>query len=1024
MAGGEGRLGAFGGNGECQTEKLPQGEQSRVTIHRLVEAFDRERKGMALVQADLFDSRPVVALSALAALARMRSPDGFALVCKLFAHEDEEVRRAAVETAAAIGHPDTLRILLDLYNVTQDEALRSTILESLWKAAPGDARVRDLLAGSARSTLLPPAVRASAAALLLVDGAGGPPEGLLSETEGEYVDQVFARAEADAALASRLVEHGIKAYKTLPPPNRGRLVSIAGIHAVPAAGSLLHEALRDPDAEVRLAAYRAIRQTDDPARLAPIARMLWEGVESDPAIEGEAWIAIERMESHSRGASPRLAFTIRGGALASIRALFEDLARSGRPAEEAGPSSDSAKSREYLEYYGDEALKKALVDYLKGSRERSETEMLATLKASAVRLEACHVNGYKALVGIIRNPQRHVTGLVMRDLALARLEKRVFLYRLMRRLRLSRLYRPASPRDEAECYADIFEWSQAAGFYRLAEAALAAIAPVDRGLASEIAARCLAPPIRVKMLAIASIRLLRDLDWKLVAPAIIKLLGAVADAHVLLNLMDALASLDVALEDSFVELLLKGLRLSTDPEVAARIAEVIGARAGAATFEPLRLLFPECDEAKKGLCLSIFNRMVTRGSIGNRDALVEMLYKTLRGGASGLQARAACLLWRLGDEYSLKVIRDLLTKGGAEVQAQVLQGLKGSVGPTIVPVLFPLLGTGASSVQLGLRETLLSAESDAARDAIVGLLLPGGEEEAGQTGGQTEVSLDHLSEKRSYQFDREHVQNLAVFFTDIQGYSTKAERLSGMELAEFIQDYEGVLLPVVTSHRGELIKKMGDGHLFVFESPLDAALAAVRLQKALTRFNSYREERKRIDVRIGIHYGEALRREGDVLGNDVNIAARLQAAARAGSALVSDVVQDKVRDYINSKAIGAIRIKGISEPVSAYEPFEIAVDLPKELDPLKAGPKMKAAAAPAAASAAPAPPAPGARPASPELAAYLQETFSALYASCKKVELGEIDAAEIRKLLVERWKGVKSRVAPSRAATRPAPPPT
>ncbi len=613
-----------------------------------------------------------------------------------------------------------------------------------------------------------------------------------------------------------------------------------------------------------------------------------------------------------------------------------------------------------------------------------------------------------------------MAGLVLRDLAQARLEKRVLLYRLMRRLRLSRLCRSTSQRDDAACYASIFEWSEATGFYRLAEAALAALAPVDRQLASEIAGQCLTPPIRVKMLAIASIRLLKDLDWSLVAPAIVNLLGATADSHVLLNLMDALASLEVAPEDSFVELLLKRLRLSTDLEVAARIAEVVAARAGPVAFEPLRALFPECEEWKQGLCLSIFGRMITRKTVGNRDALVELLYKVLRGGARGLQARAACLLWRLEDEYSLKVVRDLIAKGGAEVQAQVLQGLKGSVSPALVPVLFPLLSSGVPSVQQSLRETLLSAEADDAREAILRPLLPGGEEEAARGGGQPEIRLDVLSEKRSYQFDHEHVQQLAVFFTDIQGYSTKAERLSGMELAVFIQEYEGVLLPVVASHRGELIKKMGDGHLFVFESPLDAALAAVRLQKALTRFNSYRDERLRIDVRIGIHYGEVLRREGDVLGNDVNIAARLQAAARAGSALVSDVVQEKVRDYINSKAIGAITIKGISEPVSAYEPFEIAVDLPKELDPLKAGPRMKAAAGAALSPAAGKAPAgaPAAQPqaASPELAAYLQETFSALYASCRKVELGELDAAEIRKLLVERWKGVKSRVTERRAA--------
>ena len=76
---------------------------------------------------------------------------------------------------------------------------------------------------------------------------------------------------------------------------------------------------------------------------------------------------------------------------------------------------------------------------------------------------------------------------------------------------------------------------------------------------------------------------------------------------------------------------------------------------------------------------------------------------------------------------------------------------------------------------------------------------------------------------------------------------------------------------------------------------------------------------------------------GDVLGNAVNIASRLESSAQPGSILVSEVVHERVKDAIHAREIGLITVKNISEPIRVFEPFEIALDLPAELDPLKSG---------------------------------------------------------------------------------------
>jgi class 3 adenylate cyclase len=191
------------------------------------------------------------------------------------------------------------------------------------------------------------------------------------------------------------------------------------------------------------------------------------------------------------------------------------------------------------------------------------------------------------------------------------------------------------------------------------------------------------------------------------------------------------------------------------------------------------------------------------------------------------------------------------------------------------------------------------------------------------------------SQKEVYRFEREHVRSCAVLFSDIQDYSGKAEELAPMEITGLLQEYEGILLPIVDAHEGALVKRMGDGHIFVFGEPLSAVLAGIRVQKALRRFNRFRPEKTRVTVRIGIHWGEVVERAGDVFGNTVNVASRLQGVAMGGSTCISQELFGKVGDWIHANDLGMIRAKGMRDPIHAWEPTEVALGLPPERDPLK-----------------------------------------------------------------------------------------
>jgi hypothetical protein len=264
------------------------------------------------------------------------------------------------------------------------------------------------------------------------------------------------------------------------------------------------------------------------------------------------------------------------------------------------------------------------------------------------------------------------------------------------------------------------------------------------------------------------------------------------------------------------------------------------------------------------------------------------------------------------------------------------------------------------------------------------------------------------------------MQELVMFFSDIQGYSKKAQVLSPMQLAALVRDYEKILLAHVEAHGGELVKRMGDGHMFVFRLPLPAVLAAIRVQKSLRRFNRYRDETNRVVVRIGIHGGRVIRKEGgDVLGNAVNIASRLESSARPGSILISDRVEAHVKDYVHVREIGRITVRNISEPITVFEPYEIVLDLPAEVDPLKSRPAVgmstvgtgQGGTVACAAGTADGPAGMAEHiTLDPDVYAQIVHCFSALADACRKAESGRVPVVTLYEQILTQWMRLRPRL--------------
>src|SRR5271155_5359834 len=169
----------------------------------------------------------------------------------------------------------------------------------------------------------------------------------------------------------------------------------------------------------------------------------------------------------------------------------------------------------------------------------------------------------------------------------------------------------------------------------------------------------------------------------------------------------------------------------------------------------------------------------------------------------------------------------------------------------------------------------------------------------------------------------------AILAADIAGYS----RLMGADEEDTLAALKALRRelgdPKIAEHRGRIVKTTGDGLLVEFASVVDAVRCAADVQQAMAEGNAAVPEGKRIEFRIGVNLGDIILDEGDIFGDGVNIAARLEALAEPGGICVSQTVRDHIGDRLDLvfEDIGEQSLKNIARPIRVFR-----VTLPRALE--------------------------------------------------------------------------------------------
>ena len=159
----------------------------------------------------------------------------------------------------------------------------------------------------------------------------------------------------------------------------------------------------------------------------------------------------------------------------------------------------------------------------------------------------------------------------------------------------------------------------------------------------------------------------------------------------------------------------------------------------------------------------------------------------------------------------------------------------------------------------------------------------------------------------------------AIMFTDMVGYSALAQRDDKVAL-ELLEEHRRLLREIFPRFHGTEIKTIGDAFLVEFGSALEAAQCAIEIQRTLAKRNHDVTSDRRIELKIGIHIGDVMHRDGDVYGDGVNIASRIEALAGAGGICVSMDVERQIRNALEARfeKFGTADLKNIKLPMDLF----------------------------------------------------------------------------------------------------------
>ena len=169
-------------------------------------------------------------------------------------------------------------------------------------------------------------------------------------------------------------------------------------------------------------------------------------------------------------------------------------------------------------------------------------------------------------------------------------------------------------------------------------------------------------------------------------------------------------------------------------------------------------------------------------------------------------------------------------------------------------------------------------------------------------------------------------QLAAIMFTDIQGYTALMQQ-NEEKAIQVREKHRRLFNSITKKHNGRILQYYGDGTLSIFNSAIDAVKCGIEMQLGFLKKPS-------IPVRIGIHLGDIIFSEEEIIGDGVNVASRIESLAVPGSVFISDKVYDEIKNQesLKTSLLKTFKLKNIERPTDVYAISNVGLIVPNPED--------------------------------------------------------------------------------------------
>jgi class 3 adenylate cyclase len=590
-----------------------------------------------------------------------------------------------------------------------------------------------------------------------------------------------------------------------------------------------------------------------------------------------------------------------------------------------------------LEKYGTPAVVETIQRYFK-SEYSGFTPPVAQLKSLLARAPKEDLNRLEACIPLFTLPERKDKLQVSTCLAKVDLNRPVYMRRLNRLIRIAGTL---EIRTASKKIQEILEFARDERIHFLEETAIVTLCQLLTRSIIEQSKEYFGQPDKNIRTLNGYLRGSRFIPAKIMIGPLVHLLllpSLTPSSRDLI--LDSLLCMDLSGVKRILPALLKCLDMEQiSEEQKLRVGEILCRDGDSSIGHQLLDMTGHSDPIARRVAVRVLLGLARRGEGVAAEVLTNRLYVLLEDKEGSVMVDAVLALLALNDDYAVQIVADYIESGDDKIVAEILANLGKSLSRETFALVMDTMTMESPAVQKALRTLLPDLCQGVFAEELRQVLLESITVIPEKSGLAILPAAPHAPQpqadsllgqaKLEFVFKRENTQELTVFFIDIAGYTEKSTTIDMSSLLNLIKTFEDTVSSAIAVNRGSIVKKMGDGILAVFKHPLNAVIAAMAVQQKIAEHNSMRVEREKFRTRIGLNTGKVIRKDNDIFGEVVNVAARMQSAATPGDILLTQATFEDIKKFVRCTELGRIQVKGIKEAITAYSPEEVLVDLAK-----------------------------------------------------------------------------------------------